>query len=81
MHLDCHTGVPASQKWLDKRTQLAAEHIAAGSFQSAMSLMHRQLGATAFEPLKPYFMEIYAASHGSLPGMTGLPSMTCHLDR
>ncbi|MEW5314346.1 MAG: hypothetical protein WDW38_005854 [Sanguina aurantia] len=74
-------GVPACQKWLDKRTQLAAEHVAAGSFQSAMSLMHRQLGATACEPLKPYFMEINAASHGSLPGMTGLPSLTCHLDR
>lgn len=40
-------GQPASQKWLDKRTSLAADHVAAGSFQSAMSLLHRQLG----EPL------------------------------
>ncbi|PNW73616.1 hypothetical protein CHLRE_13g565850v5 [Chlamydomonas reinhardtii] len=74
-------GVPASQRWLDKRTQLAAEHAAAGSWATAMSLMHRQLGAADFEPLKPYFMDLYSAAFGVLPGLNGVPSVMAHLDR
>ncbi|EFJ41149.1 hypothetical protein VOLCADRAFT_77684 [Volvox carteri f. nagariensis] len=74
-------GAPASQRWLDRRTQLAAEHAAAGSWATAMSLLHRQLGAGNFEPLKPYFMELYIASFASLPGLHGMPSMLAHLDR
>jgi coatomer protein complex subunit alpha (xenin) len=74
-------GTPAAQKWLEKRTQLAADHIAAGSFQSAMSLLFRQIGATSFEPLRPLFLDIYSASHASTPGLPGMPSMLSHLDR
>ena len=74
-------GTSAAQKWLEKRTQLAVDHVAAGSFQSAMSLLFRQLGATGFEPLRPYFLDIYSASHASTPGLPGLPSMLSHLDR
>ena len=74
-------GTPAAQKWLEKRTQLAVDHIAAGSFQSAMSLLFRQLGATGFEPLRPYFLDIYSASHASTPGLPGMPSILSHLDR
>jgi coatomer protein complex subunit alpha (xenin) len=62
-------GVPASQKWLERRTQLAAEHAAAGQFSSAMSLLFRQLGVVAFEPLKPHMLELYNASHAVLPGL------------
>jgi coatomer protein complex subunit alpha (xenin) len=61
--------VPASQKWLERRTQLAAEHAAAGQFSSAMSLLFRQLGVVAFEPLKPHMLELYTASHAVLPGL------------
>eukprot|EP00798_Chlamydomonas_sp_ICE-L_P024535 gene24536-10140_t len=74
-------GIPASQKWLEKRTQLAADHVAAGSFLSAMSLLHRQLGVTNFAPLKQYFMDMYTASHAAVPGLQGLPSMVTHLER
>lgn len=63
------TGVPASQKWLERCTQLAAEHAAAGAFSSAMSLLYRQLGVVAFEPLKPHMLELYNASHAVLPGL------------
>lgn len=34
-------GVPAAQKWLERRTQLAAEFAAAGQFDGAMSLLFR----------------------------------------
>lgn len=74
-------GMSASQKWLEKRTQLAVQHVAAGSFQSAMSLLHRQLGVANFEPLKPFFLDAYSASHASLPGLQGVPSILTHLDR
>ncbi|GAX83376.1 hypothetical protein CEUSTIGMA_g10801.t1 [Chlamydomonas eustigma] len=74
-------GPSASAKWLERRTQLAVDHVAAGSFQSAMSLLFRQLGAAAFEPLRPYFMDLYTASHAALPGLPGVPAMLSHLDR
>lgn len=74
-------GVPASQRWLEKRTQLVADHVAAGSFSTAMSLLFRQLGATSFEPLKPYFMDLYTASHGTLPGLPGTLPLLTGLDR
>lgn len=74
-------GTPATQKWLEKRSQLAAEHAAAGSFQSAMSLLKRQLGVACFDPLKPYFLDLFVASHATLPGLQGVPSVLTHLDR
>ncbi len=74
-------GAPAAQRWLDRRTQLAAEHAAAGEFGGAMSLLHRQLGAASFEPLRPFFLELYAASHASLPGLQGVPSVVVGVDR
>jgi coatomer protein complex subunit alpha (xenin) len=70
--------VPASQKWLERRSQLAAEHIAAGQFGGAMSLLFRQLGVVAFEPLRPHFMELYNASHAALPGLQVSGVNTCY---
>ncbi len=74
-------GVPASQKWLDKRTQMAAEHIAAGAFQSAASLLHRQIGVCSIEQLKPYFLDLHNAAYASLPGLQGVPPVVAGLDR
>jgi len=34
-----------------------------------MSLLFRQLGVVAFEPLKPHMLELYNASHAVLPGL------------
>lgn len=62
-------GASASQKWLERRSQLAAEHVAAGQFQGAMSLLYRQLGVVQVEPLRPHFLELYNASHAALPGL------------
>jgi coatomer subunit alpha len=50
-------GPAPAQRWLQK-CGLAAEHVAAGDFASAMRLLNRQLGVVAFEPLKPYFLEV-----------------------
>lgn len=62
-------GVPAAQRWLERRDALAAEHCAAGAFDSAMALLKRQLGAVDFEALRPHMLELYAASHATLPGL------------
>eukprot|EP00955_Chlamydomonas_euryale_P029502 311167-Chlamydomonas_euryale.AAC.1 len=43
---------------MEKRGHLASEAAAAGSFQDAMSLLHRQLGVASFEPLRPYFVDL-----------------------
>ncbi len=63
------------------RAQLAAEHAAAGSFQSAMSLLHRQLGVANFEPLRPYFLDLQLASHATVAGVAGTPAVVTHLER
>jgi hypothetical protein len=62
-------GVPASQRWLERRDALAAEHCAAGQFGSAMQLLFRQLGAVRFEALRGHMLELYYASHTALPGL------------
>jgi coatomer protein complex subunit alpha (xenin) len=55
-----------------RNSPLAADHVAAGSFESAMQLLNRQVGAVNFEPLKPRFLEVYQASRTFLPASAGL---------
>ncbi|KAF8377888.1 hypothetical protein HHK36_031276 [Tetracentron sinense] len=45
-------GMPVSQIWI-QRSSLAAEHAAAGNFDTAMRLLIRQLGIRNFAPLRP----------------------------
>jgi coatomer protein complex subunit alpha (xenin) len=54
-------------KWVQTST-LAADHVAAGSFETAMRLLNRQIGVVNFAPLKRLFLQIRAASATSLPG-------------
>ncbi|KAJ3302375.1 hypothetical protein HDV03_005016 [Kappamyces sp. JEL0829] len=60
-------GTPPGLAWV-KNSNLAADHIAAGSFETAMQLLHRQIGASNFSPLKPYFMAIFQSTRSFLPG-------------
>ncbi|KAI5291685.1 hypothetical protein KEM55_008293, partial [Ascosphaera atra] len=73
------TGPGASEAdiWT-RNSPLAADHVAAGSFETAMQLLNRQVGAVNFAPLKPRFMEIYAASKTYLPATSGLPPLINH---
>ena len=63
-------GMPAVAKW-SRDSPLAADHVAAGSFESAMQLMRRQLGIVDFIPLKNIFLALASASHAVAPGMPG----------
>ena len=60
---------------------MAADHIAAGSFETAMQLLNRQVGAVNFEPLKPKFMQIYQASRTFLAANPGLPPLELYVRR
>lgn len=64
-----------------RNSPLAADHVAAGSFESAMNLLNRQVGAVNFAPLKPRFLEIYSASKTYLPATAGLPPLVNYVRR
>lgn len=64
-----------------RNSPLAADHVAGGSFETAMQLLNRQIGAVNFEPLKPRFLEIYQASKTYLPASAGLPPLINYVRR
>ncbi|ROW07448.1 hypothetical protein VMCG_03738 [Cytospora schulzeri] len=64
-----------------RNSPLAVDHVAGGSFESAMNLLSRQVGAVNFAPLKPRFMEVYEASKTYLPASTGLPPLINYVRR
>ncbi|KAG0232011.1 hypothetical protein BGW42_008522 [Actinomortierella wolfii] len=55
-----------------QNSPLAADHVAAGAFESAMQLLNRQVGAVNFEPLKEHFMSIYQATRTVLTANEGM---------
>lgn len=73
-------GVPASQKWTQK-SALAAEHAAAGAFDTACRLLNRQLGIVNFEPIKQNMLDLAVGSHGFLPGVTSVGALCTPLPR
>ena len=64
-----------------RNSPLAADHVAAGSFDTAMQLLNRQVGAVHFAPLKDRFLEIYKGSKTYLPASTGLPPLVNYVRR
>lgn len=64
-----------------RNSPLAADHVAAGSFDTAMQLLNRQVGAVNFAPLKERFLEIYKASKTYLPATAGLPPLVNYVRR
>ncbi|KAG5289972.1 coatomer alpha subunit [Histoplasma ohiense] len=64
-----------------RNSPLAADHVAAGSFDTAMQLLNRQVGVVSFEPLKPRFLEIYQATKTYLPATVGLPPLVNYVRR
>ncbi|ORY67202.1 coatomer WD associated region-domain-containing protein [Pseudomassariella vexata] len=64
-----------------RNSPLAADHVAAGSFESAMNVLNRQVGAVNFAPLKDRFLEIYEASKTYLSASPGLPPLVNYVRR
>ncbi|KAL4796919.1 coatomer WD associated region-domain-containing protein [Aspergillus venezuelensis] len=64
-----------------RNSPLAADHVAAGSFETAMQLLNRQVGAVNFAPLKPRFLDIFKASKTYLSATPGLPPLVNYVRR
>lgn len=73
-------GIPKCQSWI-QNSSLAGEHAAAGSFDSAMRLLNRQLGIQNFAPLKNIFLELHLASQSLLPTLVSVPELPLFLER
>jgi len=75
-------GAGSSEADMWARTSpIAADHVAGGSFETAMQLLNRQIGAVNFEPLWERFEEIYQGSRTFLPANTGLPPLANYVRR
>lgn len=66
--------------WMRGST-LPADHIAAGSFETAAQLLNRQIGVVNFAPLKSRFLDVYRASKLYMTGHDGLPPLEFYVQR
>ncbi|RAL47359.1 hypothetical protein DM860_013324 [Cuscuta australis] len=73
-------GMPVSQIWMQK-SSLAAEHAAAGNFDTAMRLLNRQLGIKNFSPLKQLFIDLHVGSHSFLLAFSSAPVISTAVER
>ncbi|KAK6916617.1 WD40 repeat [Dillenia turbinata] len=73
-------GMPVSQIWI-QRSSLAAEHAAAGNFDTAMRLLNRQLGIKNFAPLKSMFLDLHTGSHTYLRAFSSAPVIALAVER
>lgn len=73
-------GISEAELWA-RNSPLAVDHVAGGSFESAMQLLNRQVGAVNFAPLKPRFLEVYQATKTYLPASAGLPPLINYVRR
>ncbi|PNY09984.1 coatomer subunit alpha-1-like protein [Trifolium pratense] len=73
-------GMPVSHIWMQK-SSLAAEHAAAGNFDTAMRLLNRQLGIRNFAPLKSMFLDLHTGSHSYLRAFSSAPIISLAVER
>lgn len=67
-------GVSQTQIWTNN-SQLAVDHFAAGSFESAFRLLHDQVGVVNFAPYKQLALIVFARSRTSFKALPEMPSM------
>lgn len=77
---DVAPGISEAALWA-RNSPLAADHVAAGSFETAMNLLNRQVGAVHLEPLKPLFLQIYSASKLYVQANASMPPLPVYLRR
>ncbi|KAE8254731.1 hypothetical protein A4X13_0g3299 [Tilletia indica] len=73
-------GSSETEHWL-RNSPLAADHVAAGSFDTAMTLLTRQAAVIRFDELRPHFLAIYTSSRLFLQGAANLPEVELPLRR
>ncbi|CAH1774502.1 unnamed protein product [Owenia fusiformis] len=67
-------GTSQGQVWCNN-SQLPVDHVLAGSFETAMRLLHDQIGVVDFEPYKQLFTQTYARSRTAFIGLPSLPPL------
>ena len=77
---DVAPGIGEAAFWA-RNSPLAVDHVAAGSFETAMQLLNRQVGAVAFQPLKPLFLQIYSASKLYVQANASMPPLVVFIRR
>lgn len=73
-------GQAVSEYWI-RNSAHVSDHAAAGSFETAMQLLSRQIGVVNFAPLKPYFMTVFQASRAYLSCNSGVPPLELLINR
>jgi len=73
-------GSSEAELWT-RNSPIAADHVAGGSYESAMNLLNRQVGAVNFKPLESRFEEIFLASRTFLPANASLPPLVNYVRR
>ncbi|KND01360.1 coatomer subunit alpha [Spizellomyces punctatus DAOM BR117] len=73
-------GTNFADLWV-RNSALAADHAAAGSFETAMQLLNRQIGAVNFASLKPLFLTMWQASKAYMPANVSLAPLSLPLQR
>ncbi|XP_076809045.1 coatomer subunit alpha-like [Clavelina lepadiformis] len=67
-------GTAQTQVWCNN-SQLPADHILAGSYDTAFRLLHDQVGVIKFESYKTLFAHTFARSRTAYAGIPALPPM------
>lgn len=70
-------GQSLTSKWAQV-SDLALHHVLGGSFKTAISLLHSQVGVTDVEPLGPVFKDIVLQSKVAYQGLALYPTMFVH---
>lgn len=77
---DVAPGLSENETWT-RNSPLAIDHAAAGSFETAMQLLNRQIGAVKFDDLKSHFLTAYQSSHVYVPANPSLPPLQFNVRR
>eukprot|EP01129_Flabellula_baltica_P009012 TRINITY_DN3617_c0_g1_i2.p1 TRINITY_DN3617_c0_g1~~TRINITY_DN3617_c0_g1_i2.p1 ORF type:complete len:1219 (-),score=307.46 TRINITY_DN3617_c0_g1_i2:12-3668(-) len=64
-----------------RKSNIVYDHIAAGSFESAMQLLNDEFGVVNFEPMRELFLSIYRSSSGAFLGHPGCVALPYYLNR
>ncbi|KAL7978383.1 hypothetical protein Chor_014922 [Crotalus horridus] len=67
-------GTSPAQVWCNN-SQLPVDHILAGSLETAMRLLHDQVGVVTFAPYKQLFLQTFARGRTTYQALPSLPSM------
>lgn len=73
-------GTSQTQVWCNN-SQLPADHIRAGSFETAMRLLHDQVGMVSFSQYKQLFLQTFAHARTCYVGIPSLPPLFGHPHR